>query len=85
MPNFAMIPDFCQRSRFTLLDIIVKIERPHIEELFTPYRTLIGQDFEGYRNHVYRCVTYAMHFLDNSHEYEQIVETAFVYHDIYDS
>lgn len=65
-----------------MLDIKIKIDRPRIDELFAPYRTLIGHDFEGYRNHVYRCVTYAMHFLDQSPEYEQIVETAFVYHDI---
>ena len=36
----------------------------------------------GYRNHVYRAITYAMHFLDNSVDYEQLVETVFVYHDI---
>ena len=65
-----------------MLDITIKIERPRVEELFAPYRTLIGHDFDGYRNHVYRCITYAMHFLDNAAEYEQMVETAFVYHDI---
>jgi hypothetical protein len=65
-----------------VLDITIKIERPRVEELFAPYRTLLGHDFDGYRNHVYRCITYAMHFLDNATEYEQIVETAFVYHDI---
>lgn len=63
-------------------DIIIKTERPHIEELLARYQDLIGRDFDGYRNHVYRCVTYAMHFLDNAAEYEQLVETAFVYHDI---
>jgi hypothetical protein len=65
-----------------LRDITIKIERPRIEELLAPYRSLIGDDFDGYRNHVYRCTTYAMHFLGNATEYEQIVETAFVYHDI---
>jgi hypothetical protein len=65
-----------------LLDIAIKIDRPRVEELFAPYRILLGDDFDGYRNHAYRCITYAMHFLDNATEYEQIVETAFVYHDI---
>ncbi|GAL32231.1 metal-dependent phosphohydrolase HD subdomain [Vibrio maritimus] len=50
--------------------------------LFSRYRELIGEDYMGYRNHVYRTITYALHFLDNAEEYEQIVETAFVYHDI---
>lgn len=73
---------FGQQGRITVLDITIKIERPRVESLFAPYRTLIGNDFDGYRNHVYRCVTYAMHFLGDAAEYEQIVETAFVYHDI---
>ncbi len=65
-----------------MTDIIIKAERPRVEELFAPYRQAIGGDFAGYRNHVYRCITYAMHFLKDAPEYEQLVETAFVYHDI---
>jgi hypothetical protein len=71
-----------QQSRFTVPDITIKIQRPRVEELLAPYRTLIGRDYDGYRNHVYRCVTYAMHFLGSADEYEKLVETAFVYHDI---
>jgi len=63
-------------------EIIIKNERPRVEELLAPYQALIGHDFAGYRNHVYRCITYAMHFLGNATAYQQIVETAFVYHDI---
>ena len=59
-------------------DITIKTERPRVEELFTPYRTTIGRDFDGYRNHVYRTITYAMHFLGNAPEHEKLVETAFV-------
>lgn len=62
--------------------ITIKLERPHVEELFARYEKLIGKDFPGYRNHVYRTITYAMHFLDNAVEHERLVETAFVYHDI---
>jgi hypothetical protein len=65
-----------------VLEIAIKVQRPCVEEMFVPYRTLIGDDFDGYRNHVYRCVTYAMHFLGNETEHEKLVETAFVYHDI---
>ena len=62
--------------------IEIKLERPRVEELFSRYKHLIGDDYPGYRNHVYRTITYAMHFLGNDPELEQIVETAFVYHDI---
>ncbi len=63
-------------------DITIKTERPRVEELLERYRTAIGNDYEGYRNHVYRIVTYAMHFLNNAPEHERLVETAFAYHDI---
>ncbi len=63
-------------------DISIMTERPRVEELLAPYQTTIGSDYAGYRNHVYRVITYALHFLNNAPEYEQLVETAFVYHDI---
>jgi len=63
-------------------DIIIKTERLRVEDLLARYRTAIGSDYDGYRNHVYRAITYAMHFLNNELQYEQLVETAFVYHDI---
>lgn len=65
-----------------LRPIEIKLVRPRVEELLAPYEHLIGKDFPGYRNHVYRTITYAMHFLGNSIEHEPLVETAFVYHDI---
>lgn len=63
-------------------EIEIKLERPHVEELFSRYKSVIGKDFLGYRNHVYRTITYAMHFLDNDPKFERLVETIFVYHDI---
>lgn len=62
--------------------IEIQLERPRVEMLFARYKDQIGDDYPGYRNHVYRTITYAMHFLGNDAEYEQLVETAFVYHDI---
>ncbi len=62
--------------------IEIKAHRPRVEELLAAYESEIGRDFPAYRNHVYRTITYAMHFLGNAPEYEQLVETAFVYHDI---
>ena len=66
----------------SMSSITIKLERPYVEELFKRYEDLIGRDFPGYRNHVYRTITYAMHFLGNAVEHERLVETAFVYHDI---
>ena len=62
--------------------IQIKLERPRVEELFAPYRGVIADDYVGYRNHVYRTVAYAMHFLEQDSDAEQAVETAMVYHDI---
>ena len=63
-------------------DIMIKLERPFVEELLGRYENLISKDFPSYRNHVYRTITYAMHFLGNAEEHEKLVEAAFVYHDI---
>jgi hypothetical protein len=63
-----------------LPDIIIQKERPRVEALLAPYRETIGRDYLGYRNHIYRTTTYALHFLDG--RYEQLVETIFVYHDL---
>lgn len=63
-------------------DIQIKLLRPRVEELLARFEPQIGKDFAGYKNHVYRTITYAMHFLDYDEQYEQLVETAFVYHDI---
>ncbi len=53
-----------------------------IEELLARYQKCIGQDFAGYRNHVYRVLTYAMHFLEQDESVRSTVETALVYHDL---
>jgi hypothetical protein len=63
-------------------NIVIKPIRPHVEEILERYKDLIGDDFSGYRNHVYRTISYAMHFLDQSIADERLVETAFAYHDI---
>jgi hypothetical protein len=62
--------------------ITIKLVRPLVEERLARYERMIGKDFPGYRNHVYRAITYAMHFLNDGEEHERLVETVFVYHDI---
>ncbi len=53
-----------------------------VEELFSPYRDVIGKDYNAYRGHVFRSITFAMHFLAGDASHRKMVETAFVYHDI---
>ena len=60
----------------------IQTHRPHVEAILTRYADTIGQDYAGYRNHVYRAITYAMHFLRQAPQHERLVETAFAYHDI---
>lgn len=62
------------------IQIIDQSER--VERLFAPYRDRIGADFPAYRGHVYRVLTYAMHFLNGDEAARPVVETALVYHDI---
>lgn len=63
-------------------EIEIKLERPRVEALLGRYQDALGSDYLAYRNHVYRAISYAMHFLDDDTAYEPLVETAFVYHDI---
>lgn len=62
------------------LDIIAHSDR--VEALFEPLKEMVGADFEPYRNHVYRVLTYATHFLGSRQERVAEVETALVYHDV---
>lgn len=57
-------------------------ESPQVERLLAPYRAQLGRDYDGYRNHILRVLTYAMHFLDGEERYLPIVETALAFHDI---
>jgi hypothetical protein len=45
---------------------MIKMEKPFVEDLFARHKALPGKDFPGYRNHVYRTIAYAMHFLGNA-------------------
>ena len=62
-----------------MIEIIDRSDQ--VERLFDPYRDIIGRDFQAYRGHVYRVITYAMHFLGNTDIHRPMLETALVYHD----
>ena len=53
-----------------------------VESLLQPYEGVIGEDFSPYRGHIYRTLTYAMHFLGNDQRHLPMVETTLVFHDI---
>ncbi|MGB0660782.1 MAG: hypothetical protein ACPGNV_11450 [Mangrovicoccus sp.] len=55
---------------------------PTIEALLVPYKEAVGKDYEAYRNHIYRVLTYALHYLGPDHPNRREVEAALVFHDI---
>ncbi len=63
-------------------EIVIIDHSDWVEELLSPYKKVIGKDYDAYRGHVYRIITYAMHFLEGDDKHRKMVETAFVYHDI---
>ncbi|MEO0587826.1 MAG: phosphohydrolase [Planctomycetota bacterium] len=63
-------------------DIEVVAESERIDRLLEPFRAALGDDYAAYRGHVYRVVTYAMHFLGGDESERALIETAFVYHDV---
>lgn len=63
-------------------DIQVIQHSDHVEALLEPYRDVIGSDYEGYRGHIYRVLTYTMHFLGGESPHRAAIEAALVYHDL---
>ena len=65
----------------------VETHIPFLEELFTPWRNVIGDDYQGYRNHVYRMVqfTWAIKEVQGqslSEDDKKKIMIAGVFHDI---
>lgn len=63
-------------------DIHVITHSDHIESLLAPFKEPIGDDYEGYRGHVYRVLSYTLHFLGGETPEREAIETALVYHDL---
>ncbi|MGB5812601.1 MAG: hypothetical protein WBG86_18845 [Polyangiales bacterium] len=64
------------------VDIEIITHSDRVEALLDPYRITIGRDFDGYRGHIYRVLTYAMHFLGGDPSARPVIEAALVYHDL---
>jgi hypothetical protein len=43
--------------------IQVETNSERVEEHLEKYRDVIGEDYEGYRGHVYRVLSYSLHYL----------------------
>lgn len=63
-------------------DIHVFNEIPEVESILIDYKDVIGTDYEGYRGHIYRVLSYSMHYLKNNETYLDVIAAALVYHDI---
>jgi hypothetical protein len=57
-------------------------EIPLLDDILADWKETIGEDFEGYRNHVYRMVQFCWQLKDCSQEDKQKIIIAGAFHDI---
>lgn len=67
--------------------LTVETHIPFLEELFLPWRGVIGDDYQGYRNHVYRMVQFTWAIKESqgetlSEDDKKKIMIAGVFHDI---
>jgi hypothetical protein len=53
-----------------------------VEKYLKRYRTQIGPIYDAYRGHIYRVLTYSIHFLEGDRSLEDLLAAALVFHDI---
>ena len=72
------------RTEQTNLNTDIKIisESEYVETYLQPFESVIGADYPGYRNHIYRVLTFAIHFLNGKEDDIEIIAAALVFHDI---
>lgn len=54
----------------------------HIDSILSPWRELIGVDFDGYRNHVVRMASFCLMLAPCDAEAQRKIEIAACFHDI---
>eukprot|EP01006_Ploeotia_vitrea_P055791 TRINITY_DN68032_c0_g1_i1.p1 TRINITY_DN68032_c0_g1~~TRINITY_DN68032_c0_g1_i1.p1 ORF type:complete len:214 (+),score=31.46 TRINITY_DN68032_c0_g1_i1:38-679(+) len=70
-------------SSSNLSEDITVINHSYIlDKHLTKYQDVIGKDYEGYKGHLYRVLSYTMHYLGGDNKYRNIIEVALVYHDL---
>jgi hypothetical protein len=65
-----------------LNDIKVISSHPSVEKHLTRFRDVIDKDYEGYRGHIYRVLTYSIHFLHGNEDKIHVIAAALVFHDL---
>eukprot|EP00127_Corallochytrium_limacisporum_P001787 Clim_evm3s82 gene=Clim_evmTU3s82 len=73
-------PGVVSKSNLTVVPTSDRVER-----LLSPYKEVIGDDYPGYRGHIYRVLSYSLKNINDPKQrkfYEPLIETALVYHDI---
>jgi hypothetical protein len=86
--NVVLFVGFFAYAILTKLDktlsgpIVVVDSHQDIESLLNPYKPLLGEDFDGYRGHLYRVFSYANHILKGDRSHDKAIATALVFHDI---
>ncbi|GAX79079.1 hypothetical protein CEUSTIGMA_g6519.t1 [Chlamydomonas eustigma] len=64
-------------------EIKVENNSERVEEHLEKYRDVIGEDYEGYRGHIYRVLSYTLHYLGrDAPKFRPVIEIALVYHDL---
>lgn len=57
-------------------------DTPYIDIHLEKYKSVIGKDYDAYRGHLYRVLTYTLHYLNGDETFLPIIGAALVYHDI---
>lgn len=61
----------------------VRLHYPIVEEILADFKNIIGKDYDGYRNHIYRVLNYCdLLLIDMSDEERKKLQIAAVFHDI---
>lgn len=64
-------------------EIAVITHNQDVEQHLAQYKDVIGHDYEAYRNHIYRVLTYALHiFKKPSEKQMRVLAAGLVYHDL---
>lgn len=62
----------------------VIIQDPVVESHLERYKATIAADYDAYRGHIYRVMSYSLHYLseEEGQQYRKAIGCALVYHDI---
>lgn len=71
----------CENEEFAAPITIIQ-HADEVEMYLREHKEEIGDDYEAYKGHIYRVLSYSMHFLHGETAYFPIIAAALVYHDI---